>query len=139
MIATLLWAPLIAFLWSGAGKPYSASTVGTAPISVRDVRADIPEFQRVYTVHINKDVVMKITIRNLRYFLGVLRDGELDQTGGRWVMFEPERPADKILDREILPLVEKYCQQIIQIDNKWRESKPNEFTDERGVVWRRVN
>jgi len=103
-------------------------------VSVTDERPDAPEFRRTYKARISDAVTMRITIRR---FLGtVMRSGELDQTGGRWVLFEPERPANKILDRELLPAIESLCRQIIDADNAWRSVEPMEFTDKAGTTWR---
>lgn len=113
-----------------------ASTTG--PITVKDIRADVPEFRREYTVMLPRDIAMKITIRSTYYSYSgysLSTQGELTQPGGRWVLFEPERPADKILDRELLPSVEAYCDEILAQDRQFRHSKPGEFTDESGVIW----
>jgi hypothetical protein len=51
------------------------------------------------------------------------------------VFFDPEKPADKILDRDILPTVERLCTQVIAADHQWYDANPNEFIDVRGVKW----
>lgn len=110
--------------------------VSNTPMTVQSVPGDQPAFKRVYNVRINKNVTMTITART--GLLGRTYDGELDQGGwGKWVLFEPENPADKILDRDILPDVEKYCKIVIEDDKKFINSKPDTFTDENGVVWKR--
>jgi hypothetical protein len=76
----------------------------------------------------------------MKWFLSGHRftSGELTQSNGRWVLFEPERPADKILDREILPIVQRFCDEILALDAAYVKSDPGEFVDVRGVRWRRV-
>lgn len=77
---------------------------------------------------------MKITYKT---FLGsVLRSGELDQ-GSKWVLFDPEYPADKILDRDILPAVQSKAALILAADKSFRSSRPTQYTDSDGVTWRR--
>ncbi len=105
-------------------------------LAIEEVAGDRPAFRRIYKVTINNSVSMKITIRNS--YRGTYINGELDQTGGKWVLFDPESPADKILDREILPTVQKYCAQILEVDKTFRRSNPGEFVDESGAKWRRV-
>jgi hypothetical protein len=80
---------------------------------------------------------MKITIH---WFLDhyVITRGELDQTDGRYVFFEPEKPADKILDRDILPIVQKRCDEIMAMDKAFRASDPDQFEDKQGNVWKRL-
>lgn len=104
-------------------------------IHVEDVAADVPQFQRVYTVQLDARASMKITAKT---FIGDrMISGELTQPNGRWVLFEPERPADKILDPTLLPLIERACTEILSLDRDYISSDPGEFTDERGQKWRR--
>jgi hypothetical protein len=64
--------------------------------------------------------------------------GELTQPGGRWVMFDPKDPAEKILDRELVPLVIAACKEIFELDNAFMKSDPGEYIDEKGQTWKRV-
>lgn len=96
-----------------------------------------PEFERTYTTAVPRQLTMKITIR---WYIGRLfYQGELDQPDRNWVLFDPQKPAEKILDREILPEVQRLCAHIIAADAAWRASKPKEFTDQLGVHWVRTN
>jgi len=106
-------------------------------IHVEDVRDDVPEFKRVYTATLgDRHIALKVTIHT---FCGSRFDqGELTQPGGRWVMFDPKDPAEKILDRELVPLVIVACKEIFQLDNAFMKSNPGEYTDEKGQTWRRV-
>jgi len=106
-------------------------------VTITNVRGDVPEFKRRYEVRINSHVTMKIEIHSTAY--GTYDMSELDQTGGGWVLFDLNKPADKILDRAVLPIVQKYCLEIKQEDKLYRDSRPNEFTDQNGDVWRRAN
>lgn len=96
---------------------------------------DIPKFKRTYVVRINDSV--KLTIEMYTWAMGRMTHGELTQPNGSWVMFEPERPADKILDRDILPIVEQRCRQILALDAEYVRSNPSEFADEKGGKWTR--
>lgn len=130
----LIAAPII---WFGKDTSPMATTAVTAAdsdgISIKPTPGDPPQFERVYKARINADVTMSIRIKTS---LGhTMRFGELDQTGGRWVLFEPERPADKILDRELLPVIQDLCKRIIATDDAFRRAKPGRFTDSHGDVW----
>lgn len=105
-------------------------------IQIKDLPSDRPAFKRRYNARINDEISMKIEIKN-SYGSGTFTMAELTQRNGRWVLFEPERPADKILDREVLPTIQKLCDEILQIDHAYRRSDPSEFIDEAGVTWRR--
>lgn len=107
-------------------------------IQIKDVPSDHPQFEREYRVKITDAVSMKITIKNYGWTTGLSINGELTQSNGRWVLFEPERPADKILDRDILPNVEKFCQEILAADRSYRHNEPAEFVDKQGVRWTRA-
>jgi hypothetical protein len=78
----------------------------TRAITVKDIRADAPKFARSYTVKLDDRATLRVTIKS---FLGRYSSGELTQPNGRWVFFDPDRIADKILDPVLLPLVERYC------------------------------
>lgn len=117
-----------------------ANTPNSPGIHVEDARVDRPEFKRTYTVQITEQVSIKIKIKNEggSFSKGSqYNSGELDQKDGKWVLFDPDNPADKIIDRELLPIVQKYCKQIFALDKQYRESDPATFTDEDGHVWRR--
>jgi hypothetical protein len=107
----------------------------TRAITVKDIRADAPKFARSYTVKLDDRATLRVTIKS---FLGRYSSGELNQPNGRWVFFDPDRIADKILDPVLLPLVERYCKIIRDMDKEFMRGKPNEFTDENGTTWRRV-
>lgn len=89
-------------------------------------------FARTYHAPINSEVTLQIEIR---YYMGMMYSGTLRQRGGRWVSFDPKDPADKILDRDILPIIEKKCEGIITADRAWRSKNPPEFTDTQGRTW----
>lgn len=108
-------------------------TVLANDVTVKDVPNDRPEFKREYKVRLNANVKMTITIWQSTWLL--ITQGELDQPDGKWVIFEPEKPADKILDRELLPLVEKRCREILATDKAFRAAKPNSYIDDTGAVW----
>jgi hypothetical protein len=124
-------------LLAGCGKaPVVAPALDTGGFSTKDIPGDVPGFRREYSVRLNDKVSMKITSR---WFIGtVINKGELDQDDGKWVLFDPENPADKILDRELLPLVQSKCKAILAFDESFRDSKPSRFIDENGSTWQRV-
>lgn len=106
-------------------------------IDVKDVAADTPEFRREYRARLNEHISIKVTLRN-SYGGSRYDDSELDQNDGKWVLFDVHAPADKILDRELLPIVQQYCDAILQLDADFIRSDPSQFTDEKNRVWRRV-
>lgn len=61
--------------------------------------------------------------------------GELTQPNGRWVHFDPERIADKIIDPLLVPLVEKAVRAVFALDKAFMDSRPDRFTDEKDRVW----
>ena len=107
-------------------------------IRVQDLPNDRPQFNRRYTARVNDYVSLKVELRS-SYGGSRFDMSELDQSNGKWVLFDLSAPADKILDRDILPTVEKLCEEIVAIDAAYIRSAPSEFVDEAGVKWRRVN
>jgi hypothetical protein len=128
-ITLVLVLPFLAMLGCG---PRAKPLAPDSDITVKSIREDAPKFRREYNVRLNGSVSMTVTIYN---FLGITYNGELNQTFGKWVFFDPENPADKIIDRNLLPLVQKKCREIIAADKDFRSNKPSEFTDEDGTVW----
>lgn len=105
-----------------------------APIQVRDIPEDLPEFEREYKVSLPDRRTMTVTIKRL-FGNFISMSGELRQADGRHVWFEPTRVADHILDPTLAPLVENYCRMIIVEDKAWRDLNPAQFSDKRGRLW----
>lgn len=105
-------------------------------ISIENVHGDVPEFKRVYTKRLDSRASIKV---EMKMFLNDLfQTGELTQPNGRWVMFDPDAIADKILDPVLVPLVQQCVDEIHAIDKTWRANENNEYTDKHGDTWRKV-
>lgn len=104
---------------------------------VENRREDRPRFKRVYTCEI---AARRCTMILEAYtFIGRrCWGGELRQPNGKYVLFDSDAVADKIIDPVLVPLIIEACSEIMHIDRKFIESRPNEFTDEGGVRWRRI-
>ena len=106
-------------------------------IRAKPVREDAPKFRREYSAALTEGVKISVTMRTISG-LGRYGSGELTQANGRWILFDPKRIADKILDPRLVPLVEAACEAIFDMDRDWLRTSTNEFTDEKGAVWRRA-
>lgn len=104
-----------------------------------DKRNDLPTFARIYQANLSKDRKLKVTIigRTQHYDLlpNIDKIGQIDQFDGKWTIFDPDDVADKIIDPQLVPEVQKLCSEINAADKKYRENKPSEFTDESGTTW----
>lgn len=120
-------------LFSGCSHDKTENIDG---IEVKDITADVPAFKREYRGKLTSGRLVLVTARTGygRYY-----SGELDQLGGRWVLFDPEAVADKIIDPELVPQVEEFCQRVISIDKQFIDSAPGSFIDESGQKWVRVS
>lgn len=121
------------------GCRHNPKATGTSGITVESIPADTPKFKRIYTAALQgrEKIQIKLTFKTYRYS-GRRSDGELTQADNKWVLFDPERVADKILDPLLVPLVQQRCSEILELDAAFLKSKPGEFTDEEGTAWRRV-
>lgn len=105
-------------------------------IEVESIREGAPQFERRYKVDVSgRKMIIKIYCSR---YCGITRSGELVQSNGRWVLFDPERVADKILDPVLVPLIEQCLAEIFALDKTFRSSNPNEFVDSAGQKWRRI-
>jgi hypothetical protein len=124
--------------------PVSAALVVRPPTTLADAnvtfevkREDVPSFKVVYECGtVGRGVDLKISARTTSYRDRVY-GGELSQGWGKYVWFDAANPADKILDREILPEVQRLCALVIERDSAWIANGPKSFTDEGGTVWTR--
>jgi hypothetical protein len=120
----------------GFFSQHDAVETTTSGLHVENVRADKPEFKRLYTVQLNQRAFMKVDIHTS---LGHRwTSGELSQPNGRWILFEPERVADKILDPVLVPIIERYVAEIFALDKTFMASNPGEYIDDGGCRWRRI-
>lgn len=105
-------------------------------ITAKTVPEELPEFKRLYKVRLDGRAEMTVTIKE---FMGRrYMSGELTQPNGRWVLFDPERVADKILDPALVPLIEARVCEIAQLDRSFIGNGPREFIDEKRQRWVRA-
>lgn len=105
-------------------------------IKITDIPEDAPDFKREYRGALANGIQVRVTA--YQWTLGVMLSGELTQKNGRWVLFDPERVADRILDPALVPLVNEFCQEAIRLDKAFRASAPKSFVDEKGFTWTRA-
>ena len=85
---------------------------------------DAPRFKRLYNVKLNNSASMTITIYTL-WKGRRTRSGELTQPNGRWVLFDPDAVAEKILDPLLVPLIEQWVKKIYALDDEFTRSSPS--------------
>ncbi len=106
---------------------------------------DVPDFRREYRVHlgINGDV-MTVTARHNDWDWDGSHprrlEGIIEQPDGKFIAFDPDAPADKIIDRDLVPLVIDACKKIKAMDRKYMEdgAGPLQIVDAYGHTWIRV-
>jgi len=96
----------------------------------------MPQFRRSYEIVLDGGFTVSVEIGY--WSLGRRDSAELRQRNGKWILFDIDAIADKIIDRDLYPLVQVAVNEIMEIDKAFRRSNPNTFTDEQGVVWRRA-
>lgn len=118
---------------------WNREKIETTPsgITVRAAREDRPKFKRIYEADLNSGRRIKVEIYT-SYGGSIFKNGELTQPGGRWVLFDPDRIADKILDQNLVPLVQERVDEIARLDKNFRHNNPGEFVDDTGTTWQRV-
>lgn len=106
-------------------------------VKITDVPGDMPQFKRNYVAKVTDDVTITITMKTYSY--GRQCAGELRQSDDKYVWFDPERVADRILDHALVPLVEARIKTIFALDAEFMSSNPCQFTDEKGTKWCKCN
>lgn len=107
-------------------------------ITILNAREDKPAHRRVYQARISDEVTIECEAYTLS-FGGRSWRGELSQRNGDTVWFEPERPAKKILDRDLVPAIVARCEEMFAIDRAYMGSNLRQFKDETGAVWEKVS
>ena len=104
-------------------------------ITVSNGRERNPEFRRIYFARVTDQVTIECEASS---FLGRRWHGELRQRNGDTVWFEPERPAAKILDRDLVPLIIARCEEMFTLDRAYMKSNRPSIMFENGERWERV-
>jgi hypothetical protein len=131
-------------------EPLEATTSATTPIAVIPIVVTPspeapPEFERKYAVSVGAHLkggpfAVVITCWTTRSAsLGRLTRGDLTQASGSRIDFDPKRVADRIIDRDLYPIVQAAVDDILANDAAFVASNPAEYTDSNGATWRRVH
>lgn len=120
------------------GKARPVVTIGIeSKIKVTTIRGPKPQFERVYETTVGDGFRIRVVMKT---FIGDRGDygSTVTQKNGRYIFFQANEVADKIIDRELYPLVQAAVDEILAIDRAYMATHPSEFTDEAGVTWKRV-
>ena len=115
---------------------HDSTPITGSNVHVALTRDDPPTFKCVYTASLPRGCTLKVSLQTS--FGRRFDISEITQANGKWVLFDVKAPADKILDRELLPDVEALCAEILRLDAAFIASDPGEFTDTKGCTWRRA-
>jgi hypothetical protein len=105
-------------------------------VAVDQKAEDRPQFMRAYTIHLDGHFTVSVEIGY--WSLGRREYSTLTQWSGKRISFELDAVADKIIDRDLYPRVQSAVDEIVALDEQFRKSRPSEFIDDAGVMWRRV-
>lgn len=102
-------------------------------------REEAPKFKREYKTGLTNGRSMTIHASSCYYSAGRTYTGELTQSNGNYIFFDPMRIADKILDPELLPILKQYCKEILTMDREYISSSPSTFVDDKGREWKLIS
>jgi hypothetical protein len=118
-------------------KPLIVSLEPT--ITMTADKADPPELRRKYRATVGDGFVIEVQRESSRFSGRRDRYSTLTQPDRRYVLFDSEKVADKIIDRELYPLVQPVVDRMLELDAAYMASPAaKEFTDTNGVRWRQV-
>ncbi len=117
-------------------SPVLDTQASSGNIHIENVRSDRPEFHRIYTATVGDGFHIKV---EMKWFLGSRFDSSMiTQKDGKYIFFQAHEVADKIIDRELYPLVQKAVDEILREDKRFIDSNPAEYIDQTGTTWRRA-
>ena len=125
----------------GCKKPEAVPVVVTpvGHVTTKELPIEL-QFERRYVVKLTHDITMTITTKNTPYMYlfadtkGVEWTGELKQSDGKYIFFDPFSPADRIIRPELIALVTPWIPAIRNLDEAYRENV-TQFTDSKGNTW----
>jgi hypothetical protein len=126
----ILFLGVFMFGLSSCRKSQITTATLNGAIQVKEVAEDAPKFKREYKVALTEGRSMTVAIQNYGFISGISRSGELD-----YILFDPDRVADKVIDPALAPLVQRYCAEIEVADDAWRASRPDRYVDSEGATW----
>ena len=106
--------------------------------SILDIQSSVPQFRREYRAKINDRASIIVWARSSwskyrgheRY-----KYGQLVQPDGKYILFDPNAIAEKILDPILVPKIQLSVELIFAIDREFISGNPDSFIDESGTVW----
>lgn len=138
--------------WFGRGKAQagaSPAVTAAGPLAVASSRdlarpikvdlrpEDVPQFRRTYTARLDSRAEAEIVMSTSSYF-GRRGSGTLRQPNYRYIFFDPDAIADKIIDPALVPLVQSFAETVFAMDREFMREAALEFRDEKGQLWRRA-
>lgn len=118
-------------------KSGSEASRFVSEIRTRQTNESVPTFKRSYEAVLDHRATAKVTFKTSGYF-GRTSTGFLTQPGGKYVFFDPEAIADRIIDPTLVSLVEAFVEEVKKMDRQFILENCSRFTDEKGVVWVRA-
>ncbi len=103
-------------------------------IEIRNGREENPRFRRIYSARVTDEVSIECEAYTM---FGRSWSGNLMQRNGDAVYFDPQHPARKIIDRDLVPLVVERCNEMIASDNLYMKSNRPTVKSVDGTVWER--
>lgn len=98
-------------------------------------RDEAPRFARSYKTSLTSYVTCEIIAKYGYYGRGREFGGMLRESGGEWVIFDPQNIARKIIDRNLVPLVSEFVRIVQALDAEFVRTQADHFTDKRGQTW----
>lgn len=115
----------------------SRNTVESAPFTITLDPEEPPKFKRTYRAKLPNHATLTITMYTSSIIGRTDRFGELTQWNGKWILYDVHAVADKIIDRELYPLVQNLTDQALVLDRQFVQNLPKEFMDETQTIWKR--
>lgn len=97
-------------------------------------REDPPKFVRKYRATIIRGITINVTCRTTMFGDRDI-SGELSQSISKWIFFNPNDIAEKILDPQLVPIVTDFVKVVSAMDREFVKTGCESFVDIKGRKW----
>lgn len=107
-------------------------------IKIVDVLENEPSFRKCYSGTLSNNARIELEAQKGFSWKPRIWSGILAQPNGNRIYFDPSNIAEKIIDPQLVPLIQNFVQAAFELDQQFMESPRDTFVDKNNHVWKRI-